>query len=258
MNTFHIVEDILIQAGHARIRQEAADKHQELQNQNQTDIERLSATPKTTRKNDITIPYLLALNNTMPPNTDLVLRALQLLQDGRLTILIGSKSEASMGNNNNHQNGVSGFNSNSISSTSAATTTTTSKSTPSLTPTDIHAGPWLNEDTGLPASTYFSIASTWKGKAEHICLCPCLIRTDRLQPLCRVPWFLNSSCSCTCASYTSGLSSLQSNYCKHLLAVRLCALQGWSTLRVRHVTASQIGQWLSASFSSPSSTSEAY
>ena len=66
----------------------------------------------------------------------------------------------------------------------------------------------------------------------------------------RVPWYANGGSSCTCQSYLSGLTTGKSLYCKHLLAVRLCALQGWDTLNVRHVTPSQIGHWLSEALSS--------
>ena len=102
MSLAHMIEDVLVQAGHARLLQERAKEQDDERYQQQSEVERIVAATnsnhggggvKSKKNKDATVPYLLALRQLMPQGSDLVLRALQLLQDGRLTIVVGTKQD---------------------------------------------------------------------------------------------------------------------------------------------------------------------
>jgi len=193
-----MIEDILVQAGQARLREEEKQRQErETAKEPMTESERLASSVLTTRskKNDVVVPYLFALRQVMPVGTDLVLRSLQLLHEGRLAINVGTKMEAPLFSPSNStsgssqmsvtRSGVTGFNatnSNSISTSIATTITPTTTTTTTETTT---VGPWLDENTGLPATTYFAVSSEWKGRAPYVCLVPSMVRTDSNTPLQR-------------------------------------------------------------------------
>ena len=113
MATVSIVfESLLVQAGQARLREEE-EQRQETQTtmskEPLTESERLASSVLTTRskKREVVVPYLFALRQVMPVGTDLVLRSLQLLHDGRLAINIGTKIEAAAFLPPNSSNGPS-------------------------------------------------------------------------------------------------------------------------------------------------------
>ena len=194
-----MIEDILVQAGQARLREEEKQRQErETAKEPMTESERLASSVLTTRskKNDVVVPYLFALRQVMPVGTDLVLRSLQLLHEGRLAINVGTKMEAPLFSPSNStsgssqmsvtRSGVTGFNAtnlNSISTSSIATTITPTTTTTTTETTTV--GPWLDENTGLPATTYFAVSSEWKGRAPYVCLVPSMVRTDSNTPLQR-------------------------------------------------------------------------
>ena len=204
MATVSIVfESLLVQAGQARLREEEEQRQERqttMSKEPLTESERLASSVLTTRskKREVVVPYLFALRQVMPVGTDLVLRSLQLLHDGRLAINIGTKIEAAAFLPPNSSNGpsqlgvtgsgVAGFNAtNSKSQTVVALKPANSASTtPSTTVLETSTvGPWLDENTGLPATSYFAVSSEWKGRAPYVCLVPSLVRADSATPLQR-------------------------------------------------------------------------
>ncbi len=111
-----------------------------------------------------------------------------------------------------------------------------------------------------------------------MCLCPGLVRSDLARPLALrtaqaraeggdndnddddddkhdgrallTPHAVGRG-SCTCDVFGTDTLAGRAPYCKHLLAVRLCALQEWAGLNVRHITAAQLGDWVHAAMTTP-------
>ena len=193
-----MIEDILVQAGQARLHEEEKQRQErETAKEPMTESERLASSVLTTRskKNDVVVPYLFALRQVMPVGTDLVLRSLQLLHEGRLAINVGTKMEAPLFSPSNStsgssqmsvtRSGVTGFNATNSNSNSTSIATTITPTTTTTTTETTTVGPWLDENTGLPATTYFAVSSEWKGRAPYVCLVPSMVRTDSNTPLQR-------------------------------------------------------------------------
>ena len=196
------------------------------------------------------LPHLLSLHTLLPSESSMVFRALQLVHERRLTLLVGDKPSESSSRASGHAEAAQRWQEQTIRAEARP------------------QGPWIDPSTQAPAATYFSIESERKGRAPYTCVLPGLVDTGSKNPL-RIrsqstadhePSIskLNSNARpsqglCTCIEFQERVvagAPAQSEgctlYCKHLLAVRLSQLHLWDGLRVRHVTSANLGSWLAS------------
>ena len=240
------------------------------------------------------VPYLLSLQTLLPSDSDIVFRALQILHEKRLSLIVGDKpSYATSFSSNAHF----------PSSTAAAASADAhagaveferrwQEHTVEAAAGTAPEGPWIDPSMHAPAATYFSIESERKSRRPYVCLVPGLVDTGSGCPLdlgvaamkaaaaaaaaAASPLNSNSnldSCLvyqkgtspaqglCTCSEFQARLATEASPrsegralYCKHLLAVRLLQLQCWDGLRLRHVSSSNLGSWLASSLEAAAPT----
>ena len=217
---------------------------------------------------DASVPYLLSLQTLFPSDSDMVFRALQIVHERRITLLIGDKPSstpprsfpAGIASANSDHN----FQEHTVEADAGLSST----------------GPWIDPSTQAPAATYFSVESERKGRQPYACIVPGLVNTGLDHPLCLESATMRSATSaktlnlnaefhngiatgqglCTCSEFHTRLNTEASQhgeshalYCKHILAVRLSQLQCWDGLKLRHVSSSNLGSWL-ASFEESATT----
>ena len=250
------VEDVLQSALHEVVRERNAMVRERAlrENMNPEDRYRFDSLERQQRRSSGTldestlVPFLRSLQTLMPDNSDIVYRALQILHEKRLSLLVGNRPVLP----------PSGASRAEFELRWREKVVSASGMSPE--------GPWIDPSTRSPAATYFSIASERKSQIPYVCVLPGLVNTADSEPIAvrsRIgdtltgsPNFDSSSASstqgiCTCPEFRAR-ADLEGSpqgegltlYCKHLLAVRLSQLQFWHELRIRHVTGADLGKWL--------------